>query len=202
LQPLVKHHRILRRGEHLFLAGDPFHCLYGVHSGSIKVYALSDDGEEQVFGFYLPGEVIGLDAINERRHGFAAVALETSYSVEIPYAELQTRCQTSAVLQQYLHELYGREIARECALLRLRSKKSATGRLARFLLDIAEEFNLCMTRHEIGNYLGLASETVSRLFTRLQHKGIISVDKRHVQIRDKSMLALLARSESDQLHLH
>ena len=200
--PAMQEQRVYKRGECVFFAGSTFHSLYAVLSGSIKVYAVSDDGEEIVFGFYLPGDLIGLEAITHRIHSFTAVALETSSIAQLPFTQLQRCCQRDTELQQRLNRYYSNEIARECALLLIRSKKIADERVARFLLDMsahyaargfsAEEFNLSMTRNEIGNYLGLASETVSRSFTRFQKNQWLLVDKRNVRLLDITSLRSLA----------
>ena len=203
-EPALKERRTLSRGDYLFFAGDPFHSLYAVYSGSVKVFTLSDEGEEIVFGFYLPGDLIGPEAIQNRVHSFAAVALETSSIGQISYHRLQALCNKTSELQQLLTQLYRQELARECALLFLKSKKSADGRLASFLLDLskryaelgysAQEFNISMSRTEIGNYLGLASETVSRIFGRFQEDALLKVRKRYVQILDRAGLQALAGS--------
>ena len=202
LRPLLRERRVLKRGEHLFHAGDPLRSLYAVRAGSFKVYALTDAGAEIVFGFYLPGDLIGLEAVNRRSHGFAAVALETGCVAPVPFTRLQARCHRSPDLQTVLNDFYSAEIGRECALLLLKSKKDAGNRLASFLLEMAEryaergyspnEFNLSMSRNEIGNYLGLTPETVSRAFSRFQDGKLLQVDKRHVRILDKTRLLALA----------
>ncbi|MEZ5591035.1 MAG: helix-turn-helix domain-containing protein [Gammaproteobacteria bacterium] len=201
-EPALKERRTLKRGDHLFLAGDSFHSLYAVYSGSVKMFTVSDEGEAIVFGFYLPGDVIGPEAIDKRVHGFSAVALETSSIGQINYQRLQALSQRTNTLQQLLTQLYQRELARECALLLLKSKKSADGRMASFLLDLStryakrgyspQEFNISMSRTEIGDYLGLASETISRIFGRFQDEALVRIQRRHVQILDQTRLVMLA----------
>ena len=203
-EPALKERRTLHRGDYLFFAGDPFHSLYAVYSGSVKVFTLSDEGEEIVFGFYLPGDLIGPEAIQNRVHSFTAVALETSSIGQINYERMQILCNKNNILQNILTQLYRAELARECALLFLKSKKSADGRLASFLLELSrryeergyspQEFNISMSRTEIGNYLGLASETVSRILGRFQEDALLKVRKRYVRILDKAGLQALAGS--------
>jgi len=198
----LKERRTVERGDYLFFAGDPLHSLYVVYAGSVKVYTISDEGEAIVLGFYLPGDVIGPEAIDNRVHSFSAVALETSSIGQVSYQRLRSLAQRNSELQQLLTQLYRRELARECALLLLKSKKSADGRLARFLLDLsrryaergysAREFNISMSRTEIGEYLGLASETISRILGRFQDESLVHVSRRHVRILDQDRLSVLA----------
>lgn len=194
--------RIVGRGQSLFSAGTASHTLYLVRSGSIKTCAFNSDGDEQVFGFHFAGDVVGLEALETSCHGCTAIALETSSVWELPRDHLATLCQSTPELQRQLYQCYGREIVRDQALLRLLGKKHAEQRLVGFLLHLsqrfaergfsAREFNLSMSRSDIGFYLGLALETVSRLFSRLQTKGILSVDRRYVHIIDADRLGGLA----------
>lgn len=202
LENEVLRNRVVNRGQSLFEIGDPFQRLYAVRSGSIKVYTLIDNGEEQVMGFYLPGELLGLDAIDRGIHGCSAVALETSSICEVKFKKLEQLCATQPLLQQRLHRIYAREIARDYAMLQLLGRKSAEQRLAHFLLHLsrrfadrgysADEFNLSMSRHDIGNYLGLALETVSRLLARFQEQKLIQVKRRHVRLLKRQALAVIA----------
>lgn len=188
----------LARGEHLFSIGEPIKSLYAVRSGSVKVYVPTEGGEEQVHGFILPGELLGFDAIEFEHHTCAAVALETTSVCAIPYDRLEALCHVFAGLDHAVHRLFGKEISNEYAMLQLLGKKSAEERLASFLLDLSmrfkqrgfseREFNLSMSRHDIANYLGLAVETVSRSFARFHDEGILSVNRRNVQIHDMDRL--------------
>ena len=190
--------RILKSGEPVFNIGDAFHTLYLVRSGSIKVYAISDDGESQVIGFYFPGDLVGLDALDARYHGCVAVALETSSVYEISVDRLEQLCRTDPDLQQQVNRLYSRELAREYQLLRLLGKKNAHQRLAGFLINLsqrfeqlglsASEFNLSMSRHDIAHYTGLVVETVSRVLGRFQDEGLLAVERRYIHILDKQRL--------------
>ena len=202
--------RIVKRGERLFHQGEAMGSLYLVRSGAIKIYSLSDDGDEQILGFYWPGDMVGLDAVSNGFHDCTAVALETSSVCEVGFSQLTGMAQTLVGLAQQMNSFYGREISRDHALLRLLSRKSAEQRLAGFLLNLSEqfaqrgfsahEFHLSMSRHDIANYLGLVIETVSRLFARLQDEGVLSVDRRHIVVRDLPQLRALAGASSYSLN--
>lgn len=198
----VRRHRTLKRGEPLFYQGETLDSVYLVRSGALKLYALSDDGDEQILGFYQPGDMLGLDAVSSGVHDCTAVALETSSVCELKFSHLTEMTQTLHSLAQQIHSFYGREIRRDHALLRLLARKSAEQRLTGFLLNLSEqfakrgfsahEFHLSMSRHDIANYLGLAIETVSRLFARLQEEGVLRVDRRHIVLLDLPKLYTLA----------
>lgn len=194
LMKIIDRRPPISRGEYLFEIGDPHRSLYAVRSGSIKVYIPTESGEEQVHRFILPGELLGFDAIEGEKHTCAAVALETTSVCEFPYHRLEKLCHSFQGLDHELHRLFGKEIANEHNLLQLLAKKSAEARLASFLLDLSRrlkkrgfserEFNLSMSRHDISNYLGLAVETVSRLFARFQDDGLLTVKRRHVRLQN------------------
>ncbi|NNJ85346.1 MAG: fumarate/nitrate reduction transcriptional regulator Fnr [Gammaproteobacteria bacterium] len=194
LMKIIDRQSPMSRGEHLFQIGEPHKSLYAVRSGSIKVYIPTEGGEEQVHRFILPGELLGFDAIEGGKHTCAAVALETTSVCAFPYHRLEKLCHTFQGLDHELHRLFGKEIANEHDLLQLLAKKSAEARLASFLLDLSNrlkkrgfserEFNLTMSRHDISNHLGLAVETVSRLFARFQNEGLLTVRRRHIQLQN------------------
>ncbi len=198
----VRQTRVVERGRSLFDMGDAFKSLYAVRSGSIKVYTLNSDGEEQVLGFYLPGEVLGLEAISRGHHDCSAIALETSSICELDFAALEQLGGEQPEIQQRLNRIYAREVARDYDLLRLLARKSAEQRLALFLVNLSErfaargfsadEFNLSMSRYDIGNYLGLALETVSRLLARFQNQQLLQVNRRHVRILRHEALRVLS----------
>jgi len=195
---IIRRRRPIARGETLFRHGDPFHSIYAVRSGSIKTFTPSDDGMEQVTGFHLPGEMIGLDAINGSTHPCSAKALDTASLCEIPFDELESLSHGIPSLQKQLLKIMSREILHDHNLLMMLGKKSAEERLASLLLSLsnrllqrgfsAHEFNLSMSRNDIGNYLGLAVETVSRLFRRFREQGVLTVDRRSIQIHDMQKL--------------
>lgn len=202
---MIERGRPLHRNDVVFEQGEKFDSIYAVRAGAIKVYSMSPSGEEQVIGFYLPGEIFGLDAIDENIHQCTAKALETSTICEIPYDRLQELSHEVPKLQSQMYRLLSREIRQDQNLQLLLSKMSAEERLSSFLLNLAvryqqrrlspEAFRLPMSRADIGNYLGLAVETVSRAFTRMQENGVIAVDQREVRIRDRRQLCHLADAE-------
>jgi CRP/FNR family transcriptional regulator len=198
LDTIVKRNRPLHRGDHLFRNGDKFRSLYVVKTGSVKTYTPSEDGGEQVLGFHLPGELIGLDAIERETHSCSAKILETSAICEIPFGRLEELSTSIPSLQHQMYRLLSKEIGQDTEMLMLLGKKNAEERLATFLLSLSNRFRkrglsptdfyLSMSRHEIGNYLGLAVETVSRLFTRFQDEGLLQVERKHVQLLDLARL--------------
>jgi len=207
LDGIVKRNRPLHRGDHLFRSGDHFRSLWVVKTGSVKTFTPSEDGGEQVLGFHLPGEVIGLDAIERETHACSAKVLETSAICEIPFPRLEELSSTIPSLQHQMYRLLSKEIGQDTEMLMLLGKKNAEERLATFLLSLSNRFKkrglsstdfyLSMSRHEIGNYLGLAVETVSRLFTRFQDEGLLKVERKHVQLLDvERMEAIVAGPHS------
>lgn len=202
LDSIIKRRRPIKRGEHLFQVGDPFQAIYAVRSGSVKTYVPTEDGYEQVTGFHLPGELVGLDAIHTDIHPCAAKALETTSVCEIPFDRLEELSDLMPTLRHQLLKIMSREILHEQSLLMLLGKKNAEERLASLLLSLSDryqqrgfsptEFNLSMSRNDIGNYLGLVVETVSRLFTRFQDEQLLTVQRKHIRILDLPRLHALA----------
>ncbi len=202
LERIIRHRRPLARGEHLFRMGDTLQHLYAVRAGSLKTYTTSEGGQEQITGFHLPGELLGLDGICEERHHVSAKALETTSLCEIPFAQLEDLGRRCQGLGHHLLRLMSKEIICDEHMLMVLGKLSAEQRLASFLVNIASrfhqrgfsvsEFNLSMSRNDIGNYLGLAVETVSRLFTRFQDDGLLQAARKHVHIRDMTGLRVVA----------
>ncbi|MCK4711135.1 MAG: fumarate/nitrate reduction transcriptional regulator Fnr, partial [Gammaproteobacteria bacterium] len=184
----------LKRGEYLFRQGDSFHSLYAICSGAVKVYSISNDGSEQISGFLFSGDLTGMDAISTEQHHSCAMALETTSYCEIPFVQLEELAGKLPSLQHQLLKLMSKEIVSEEDLLMQLGKKTADERLASMLLCFssqflergfsATEFNLSMSRSDIGNYLGLAVETVSRIFTRFHEKGLINVEGKFIKIND------------------
>lgn len=198
LESIVKRSSPLQKGDVLFRAGDEFRGIYAVRSGLVKVFATDDDGEEQIIGFFLPGEMLGLDAIESQIHACSAVALETSSYCTVPFSELSEICKQIPELQNQLLRIMSRELSSENKMLLTLGKKNSEEKVATFLLTIstryhqlgysANEFKLMMSRQEIGNYLGITFETVSRVLGRLQRNGIIKVNRKAIKIID--MVAL------------
>jgi CRP/FNR family transcriptional regulator len=190
--------RRVARGASLYHAGDEFGSLYAVRSGAFKTVGISRQGDEKITGFHLPGELLGLEAISGGRHGYSAVALEDSEVCAIPFAPLEQMAMTMPALQHQLLRLVSGDISRDQGLMLLLGSMTAEQRLAAFLLSLsrrhqrlgfsASRFVLRMTREEIGNYLGLTLETVSRLFSRFQREGLIGVQQRDVEIRNPARL--------------
>ena len=202
LDSIIKRSKPLKKGEHLFRAGDPFGSIYAVRSGSIKTYSVTEDGEEQVTGFYLPGEVLGIDGINTNNHSNSGKALEAAAVCEIPFDKLEMLSAKIPTLQRHFFQLMSKEIQADQQLIMLLSKKSAEERIAALLMSIStrngrrglsvDGFRLSMSRNDIGNFLGLAVETVSRVFTRLQKQGVIHVDGKEVDVLNMQALCHLS----------
>ena len=186
--------RRIARGAALYRSGDAFDSLYAVRSGAFKTVGVSRSGEEKITGFHLPGEVLGLDSISGERHDYHAVALEDSEVCVIPFAKLQELALRIPELQQQLFRMLSRDIKRDHGLMLLLGSMTAEQRLAAFLLSLsrrykrlgyaAERFNLRMTREDIGNYLGLTLETVSRLLSRFHHDGLIAAHQREIELKN------------------
>ncbi len=194
LDRIIVRHNPYQPGQHLFRPGDDSHALFAVRSGALKSYCITEDGEEQVLGFSLPGELTGMDGLSDGCYSSAAVALETSSVCELPYSRLEGLCHDLPGLHRQMMNVVGREITTDQHMLMLLGKRTAEERLASFLLSLstryhsrglsATEFNLPMSRQDIGNYLGMAIETVSRLFAQFQERGLLEVNRRQVRILD------------------
>ncbi|MBI2970272.1 MAG: helix-turn-helix domain-containing protein [Gammaproteobacteria bacterium] len=194
--------RVLRRGQHLYRAGAGFDALYMVRSGTLKVSAASEDGTEQIVGFHLPGELLGLDGIEGGCHETTAVALETSSVCAFPFHRLVALCRELRDLQAQAWRLTGREIMSRQKLLLTIGQKGAEARLGTFLISLSArlkrlgysgtEFRMAMSRQEIADYLGLSLETVCRVLTRFQDAGLIIRDRRFVKLLDVAALAVRA----------
>ena len=191
--------RRVKAGQSLYRAGDPFHSIYAVRSGTLKTSLELADGREQVSGFSLGGELMGLDGLADGRHASSATALEDAEVCAIPFAHLCGLSAANAGVQHALNRLMSREIVREHSLMLLLGSMNAEERLAAFLVNMsqrlkargysASEFHLRMSRSEIGSYLGMKLETVSRTFSSFQQQGLLEVDKRHIRILDIGRLA-------------
>jgi CRP/FNR family transcriptional regulator len=194
VEQLVYARRRLRRGQALFRAGDEFGAIYAIRSGFFKTTAITDDGREQVTGFSMPGDLLGMDGIGSGAYDGNAVALEDSEVCVLPFALAEALGREIPVLQRHLHCVLSREIVRDRGVMMLLGSMRAEERLAAFLLNLSRrfqrrgysptEFHLRMTREEIGGYLGLKLETVSRLFSKFHEDGLIEVQQKHVRILD------------------
>ena len=194
----------LYKGATLFRAGDPFIALYAIRSGSCKTVLLTEDGREQVSAYYIRGEYIGVDGVGAATHTCEAIALEDTELCVLPFANLEALARDSERVQRTIHLLMASEIARERSIMLMLGTMRAEQRLAAFLLDLSRryrergysstEFVLRMTREEIGSYLGLKLETVSRLFSHMHREGLLQVQGRVVKLLDLSALKGLVTS--------
>jgi len=203
LDGLVKRLPPLQKGQNLYRTGDNFKSIYAIQHGAIKTYGITVDGREQITGFHLSGEIVGLDAIDSNQHPCNAVALEETEVCEIPFAKLESLSQKIPGLLHNISRIMSREILREENVLMMLGGASAEQRLARFLLSLhkrlsirqteqADCFQLCMSRQDISNYLGLALETVSRQLTHLHDINVINIQNRKIQILALDTLQSLA----------
>jgi CRP/FNR family transcriptional regulator len=198
LDAIVATRRAVPRGEPLFRSGDAFASLYAVRTGFFKTCLSSEDGRDQVTGFQMAGELLGLDGIGTDRHTCDAIALEDSSVCVIPYHQLEDLSREFSDLQRQFHKIMSREIVRDHGVMLLLGSMRAEERLAAFLLNLAQRLQargfspsslvLRMTREEIGTYLGLKLETVSRCFSKFQEDGILQVKQRQIQVLDPDAL--------------
>ncbi len=203
LDNIVQRGRPLQKGDHLYREADEFTSVYAVRSGTIKAYRVTDDGREQVTGFYFPGEVLGMDGISKNAHACSAKALETAAVCEIPFSSLEQLSVQLPNLQRHFFQLMSREITEDQQLITLLSKNTAEERIAALMLSVssrnarrklsATQFRLPMSRIDIGNYLGLTVETVSRVFSRLQKLDILRVSNKEIEIVDVAKLQDIAK---------
>jgi CRP/FNR family transcriptional regulator len=191
---LVDERRKIARGEAIFRSGDRFTAIYAVKLGFFKTEALSEDGRHQVTSFYMAGEVLGMDGISAEIHHCDAIALEDSEVCLIPFHELEMISVQVPTMQRHLHRVMSREIVRDQGMMMMLGAMRAEERVIAFLLNLSQryaargyastDFNLRMTREEIGSYLGLKLETVSRAFSHLQEEGVLQVEKKHIRLVD------------------
>lgn len=192
------------RGDYLYRSGDKFESLYAIHSGSFKTQVLHEDGREQVTGFQMVGEIIGMDAISTDLHTCDAVALENSEVCELPFNKLEALSRELPSLQRHLHKIMSREIVRDQGIMLLLGTMRAEERLVAFMLNLSQrsaarglsptKFQLRMSRQEIGSYLGLKLETISRTFSQLQQRGLIRIHIKSIEILDLAGLQACLKS--------
>ncbi len=202
LDEIIQRSKPLQKNQHLYREGDDFQSVFAVRSGTLKAYKTTDDGREQVTGFYFPGEILGMDGISNNAHASSAKALETAAICEIPFQSLEKLSSLMPTLQRHFFQLMSREITEDQQLITLLSKNSADERVAALMLSIssryarrklsATQFRLPMSRVDIGNYLGLTVETVSRVFSRMQKMDILRVDNKEIEILDITGLQKMA----------
>ena len=194
LDNIVERKRPVRRHDKLVSAGDKFHSLYAVRSGTFKSYITDKNGMEQVTNFHFPGDIIGFDALQDEVHNSCTQALETAMVCEFNYEMLEEVAMEHSKLRKQLMRFMSSEIKHDHQFMMLLSKGSAEGKMLHFISFLSErfdergfsamQFNLSMTRGEIGNYLGLTVETISRLLTRFQKEGLIKVEGKLITIID------------------
>ena len=203
LDAFARPHRSIDRSGRLYRSGDALTSLYVVRDGALKTVTLAQDGEEQVLAFHLPGEILGLDALATGLHRCEVVALGSASVCELPFTDLTALAARSPALQQQLWRAIGRSAGRDQDHVEMLIRRQAHERIALFLYGLVERYRqtggaaaqllLPMSREDIGRFLGMALETVSRGFTRLQDDGVIGVAGRRVEVRDSAELARLAR---------
>jgi len=202
---LVTQRRSIKRGTALFHNGEPFTSLYAVRTGFFKTSLTTEDGRDQVTGFQMAGEIIGLDGIVNEHHTCDAIALEDAEVCVMPFDRIEEISREVGALQKHVHRIMSREIVREHGVMLLLGSMRAEERLAAFLLNLVQRLQargfsrsdliLRMTREEIGSYLGMKLETVSRTFSRFADEGIIEVKQRHIHIQDAETLKRLVNPQ-------
>jgi len=202
LDKIIKRRRPVEKGEYLYRMGDPFRSMFAVRAGSLKTFTTDQEGQEQIIGFHLPGELLGLDAISRGVHSCSAKALETVSVCEIPYERLEALSQEIPGLSHHLLSLMSEELQHEHCHMALLARAPVESRLASFLVQLSErfkdrgysatEFNLSMSRNDIANLLGMAVETISRLFSQFQEQHLLIVERKHIQILDLPQLQALS----------
>ncbi len=207
LDNIVKRSRPMKKGDFLFRQGDTFASVYAVRSGSLKTFSVTDCGQEQITGFHLPSEFVGLSGMDTELYPVSAIALETTSICEIPFDRLDELSASLPQLRRQLMRIMSREIRDDQQMMMLLSKKTADERIATFLVNLSarfrargyspQQFRLAMSRNEIGNYLGLAVETVSRVFTRFQQSGLLEAEGKEVNLINLIEICALAGGNLD-----
>ncbi|MDO9134413.1 MAG: fumarate/nitrate reduction transcriptional regulator Fnr [Hydrogenophaga sp.] len=206
LDRVISTRKRIKRGQALFNVGDKFTSLYAVRSGFFKTCVTTADGRDQVTGFQMTGEIIGMDGIVSDHHSCDAVALEDAEVCIMPFDQVEELSREFTTLQHHVHKILSREIVRDHSVMLLLGSMRAEERLAAFLLNLVQrlhargfsqsEFVLRMTREEIGSYLGMKLETVSRTFSRFAEDGIIDVKQRHVHIKNVDALRQIVNPQT------
>lgn len=202
LDNVIKRRQSVEKNKFLFRLGEPLKSVYAIRSGSFKTYLTNPDGTEQIVGFSLPGELLGMDGISDEKHTCTAKALETSSVCEIPFERLESLARDIPNLQHQLLRLMSKEIQQDQNLMLLLAQMPADTRLASFLLGLSErlnkrgyasnDFNLSMSRGDIANLLGMAVETISRLLSHFQDIGLLKVERKHISVLNLDELRKLA----------
>lgn len=207
IEEVVATRRKIKRGGMLFQNGETFSSLYAIRTGFFKTCVATEDGRYQVTGFQMAGEIIGLDGIVNNHHTCDAIALENAEVCVMPFNRLEELSREVTALQSHVHKVMSREIVREHSVMLLLGSMRAEERLAAFILNLVQrlhtrgfsssELILRMTREEIGSYLGLKLETVSRTFSKFVEDGIVEVKQRHVRILDTEALQRLVNNSRE-----
>lgn len=207
LDEIVQRGRPLQKNEHLYRESDDFNAVYAVRAGTVKAYKITGDGQEQVTGFYFPGEILGMDGISKGKYASSAKALETSAVCEIPFHKLEELSTLIPSMQRHFFQLMSQEITTDQQLITLLSKNSAEERIASLLISISARnarrklsetsFRLPMSRTDIGNFLGLTVETVSRVISRFNKQGLIAVDSKEITLLDLDGLKEIANIKAE-----
>lgn len=210
LDDLVATRRKIKRGAVLFRHGERFTSLYAIRTGFFKTCVTTEDGRDQVTGFQMAGEIIGLDGIVSDLHTCDAVAIEDAEVCVMPFDKIESISREVAALQTHVHKIMSREIVREHGVMLLLGSMRAEERVAAFLLNLVQrlhargfsqsELVLRMTREEIGSYLGLKLETVSRTFSKFVDDGVVEVKQRHVRILDAEALKQIVNPQTCSSH--
>lgn len=198
LEKVVDQHAPIDKNQYLYRNGDKFRSFYAVKSGAMKSVFTSVDGEEQIVGFHLPGELVGLDGLNTKRHTCDCIVLERSSVCELPSIRMEELCQRYSSLHRAMHSIIGKTISEDQSMLLLLARRSAEERLASFLVSLSQrsmlrgvsgsEFDMPMSMRDIANYLGLAPETLSRLVKKFDKTGVATIDKRRAVILSQDKL--------------
>lgn len=204
LESVVRRKVIYRRGQLLFRSGDRFDFIYAIRSGSVKTCIHTPDGRVQITGFHIAGELLGLNALDSGRYSCEARALETTSVCMVKAERLEELAQRIPSIQYQMLKIMSGHIRRDEDLILLLGKRSAEERLAEYLIGLSRrfasrnyssmEFRLSMSRSDIGNYLGIAEETVCRILTRFQNAGLIATNRRYVRLIDLRQLEAVARA--------
>ncbi len=205
LDDLIQQCRLVKKGDPIFSQGEKSGCIFAVRSSSVKSFTTARNGEEQILGFHLPGELLGLDGLDNQIHSCSGIALDTSTICELPIDELNVLCVKMPGLQQQLLSLISDEITKDHSMLLLLARRNSEQKLATFFINLsnrfkvrgysANEFGLTMSRCDIGNYLGLADETVSRLITKFRENKVIDADRKKIKILNHELLCKVAEGD-------
>ncbi|MFZ5511798.1 MAG: fumarate/nitrate reduction transcriptional regulator Fnr [Pseudomonadota bacterium] len=206
LDSIVRRQEVYKRGQVLFRPGDPFDYVYAIRSGSAKTLVSTADGRVQITGFHIPGELLGLSALASGKYTSEARALETTSVCKVSAERLQELARTIPAIQYELLKIMSGRIGQDEELMLLLGRRSAEERLAEYLLSLsrrfasrnysATQFRLSMSRGDIGNYLGIAEETVCRLLSRFQEQGLVTIARRQVRLIDLRRLGAIARLDA------